>query len=545
MHPALWWHLHGRGAPKLQAIAKAVLGMWSTTSPCERNWATHDFVHTKRRNRLTSESVEKLVFIHWNLQLLSASRKPEGRYIDIWADQLEDPPVGVDDGDVVPDDVDMDKWEAAARANRHKEGRDRIGAERGLEDEEADMSLWQDDAWMHREMMEQAQAERNKGKTIVEDQHDVFDEWATLNPHGDLDTYVDGSFNSVRTLRERVGGHVDLEALLQRDDDVEERERFYEEIPMAEEGAQPLADQRAEQLVRESMAAIVEQRAKQRVQSSADCRVSLRVEHRVDYRIERRVDMTVHQVVEQTTSDRPRFRVDDKMGESVVQDRGGMTQGSFYGIPPLPTLPARVLDDLDPQTRSVRTPSRPIVVDSGSTGVGGVVDSYSTRGRPGQPPPSQDVHTLHASRAASSSFVQRCTRMRSSSTSHTLASSPLGIPLLPPRRPGAIMDNVKTSRANRKRKLSEDDGATTPVTKKKAVGPQGGATHGVRTHSRVAEDSTSKHSSRIVDDDPDEENDALSSDGMSDSDYEEETRLRGVDEVVSYDTLESADDAAE
>ncbi|GBG66173.1 hypothetical protein CBR_g57055 [Chara braunii] len=142
------------------------------------------------------------------------------------------------------------------------------------------------------------------------------------------------------------------------------------------------------------------------------------------------------------------------------------------------------------------------------------------------------------------------------------------------------MDNVKTSRAGRKRKLSEDDGATTPVTKKKvggtgrprgrppgkgkgagqsalgdvrftpshvsqAVGPQGGAAHGVRTRSRAAGDSTSKHSSRIVDDDPDEDNDALSSDGMSGSDYEEETRLRGVDEDVSDDTSESADDTAE
>ena len=36
----------------------------------ERNWSTYDFIHNKRRNRLTEERARDLVYVHSNLTLL-------------------------------------------------------------------------------------------------------------------------------------------------------------------------------------------------------------------------------------------------------------------------------------------------------------------------------------------------------------------------------------------------------------------------------------------------------------------------------------------
>ncbi|GBG65715.1 hypothetical protein CBR_g52310 [Chara braunii] len=75
-----------------QAIAIKVMGMWSTATPTERNWASMDFVHLKRRNNLKPETLDKLVYIHWNMQLLRAANnsgtKGEG-YVDLWSSFFE------------------------------------------------------------------------------------------------------------------------------------------------------------------------------------------------------------------------------------------------------------------------------------------------------------------------------------------------------------------------------------------------------------------------------------------------------------------------
>ncbi len=36
---------------------------------CERNWSTFEFIHSKKRNRLTSERVADLVFLFSSLHL--------------------------------------------------------------------------------------------------------------------------------------------------------------------------------------------------------------------------------------------------------------------------------------------------------------------------------------------------------------------------------------------------------------------------------------------------------------------------------------------
>ena len=42
----------------------------SSSSAAERNWSTCDFIHSKKRNRLTEARAKELVYIHSNLRLV-------------------------------------------------------------------------------------------------------------------------------------------------------------------------------------------------------------------------------------------------------------------------------------------------------------------------------------------------------------------------------------------------------------------------------------------------------------------------------------------
>ena len=71
MGPIKWWVLHETFAPMLQSIALKLLGQPCSSSCCERNWSTYNFIHSMKRNKLTPQRVEDLVFVHNNLGLLS------------------------------------------------------------------------------------------------------------------------------------------------------------------------------------------------------------------------------------------------------------------------------------------------------------------------------------------------------------------------------------------------------------------------------------------------------------------------------------------
>ncbi|GBG92256.1 hypothetical protein CBR_g55025 [Chara braunii] len=165
MHAAMWWELHGGQELRLQTIAKRFLGMWST---------------------------------------------------------VEDPAEEIEGDDSVPAVVLEEEWEEIDRRNRRKEGRNRFGKGKAPmededEDEEGDEALWQDAVWMHREMMEAQQEQRDPGRTLPEDQHELLDAWSGADPHTDFDAYIGQSVDTVRSLPRRVGGRVDLEELLTRD----------------------------------------------------------------------------------------------------------------------------------------------------------------------------------------------------------------------------------------------------------------------------------------------------------------------------------------
>ncbi|XP_077249199.1 uncharacterized protein LOC143888647 [Tasmannia lanceolata] len=67
--PAEWWVLYGGNAPNLRKIAIKVLSQTASSSGCERNWSTFNLIHSKRRNRLGHENLQKLVYVHYNTRL--------------------------------------------------------------------------------------------------------------------------------------------------------------------------------------------------------------------------------------------------------------------------------------------------------------------------------------------------------------------------------------------------------------------------------------------------------------------------------------------
>ncbi|GBG73282.1 hypothetical protein CBR_g13001 [Chara braunii] len=153
--PSEWLATYGGDVPDLQAIAIKVMGMWSTATPAERNWSSMDFVHSKRRNSLKPETLEKLVYIHWNMQLLRAANNGgvngEG-YVDLWSSFFEAiPEPDENDGSVLrgpQDETEKTDEELVRQSSFVKTTKGRIPKK--LEDEEeerTDDSDLDDELW--------------------------------------------------------------------------------------------------------------------------------------------------------------------------------------------------------------------------------------------------------------------------------------------------------------------------------------------------------------------------------------------------------------
>ena len=66
-----YWFSDGNDWPLLQKVALRVFSMACSSAASERNFSTFGFIHSKMRNRLTEESVRKLVYIKTNSLQLS------------------------------------------------------------------------------------------------------------------------------------------------------------------------------------------------------------------------------------------------------------------------------------------------------------------------------------------------------------------------------------------------------------------------------------------------------------------------------------------
>lgn len=66
-----YWRLVGANEfPNLCKIAVSVCGIPCTSAASERIWSTYKFIHSRLRNRLTNDKVEKLIFIYVNSSIL-------------------------------------------------------------------------------------------------------------------------------------------------------------------------------------------------------------------------------------------------------------------------------------------------------------------------------------------------------------------------------------------------------------------------------------------------------------------------------------------
>ncbi|GBG91205.1 hypothetical protein CBR_g52087 [Chara braunii] len=121
MHPAYWWYLDGDDFPRLWEVATKVLAVWLVPL-LARGTGPHGFILTKRRNKLSSDSLQKPVLIHWNMQLLRAQSGPWRGFVDVWEDTVEDPPeprVGVASKEVYDEGMTIfEEVEAEMRSRR-------------------------------------------------------------------------------------------------------------------------------------------------------------------------------------------------------------------------------------------------------------------------------------------------------------------------------------------------------------------------------------------------------------------------------------------
>lgn len=65
-----FWAEWGGECPELQSVANKVLSQVLCASACERNWSSYDFIHSKKRNRLTPERANNLVEVFSYLRLV-------------------------------------------------------------------------------------------------------------------------------------------------------------------------------------------------------------------------------------------------------------------------------------------------------------------------------------------------------------------------------------------------------------------------------------------------------------------------------------------
>ncbi|KAM3320955.1 hypothetical protein P3S67_008157 [Capsicum chacoense] len=88
-----WWRNHGVSTPLLQQSAFKLLTQPASSSCCERNWSTYSMIHNIKRNKLATSRIKDLVFVHYNLRLLSRKKEKyingPSKYWDVGGDQFE------------------------------------------------------------------------------------------------------------------------------------------------------------------------------------------------------------------------------------------------------------------------------------------------------------------------------------------------------------------------------------------------------------------------------------------------------------------------
>ena len=83
---------YGSSFPHLRKLETKVLSQVVSSSSTERCWSTYSFIHSVKRNRLNENQVESLVYVHYNLRLLThyCERAKTDRSYVTWDNNLEE-----------------------------------------------------------------------------------------------------------------------------------------------------------------------------------------------------------------------------------------------------------------------------------------------------------------------------------------------------------------------------------------------------------------------------------------------------------------------
>lgn len=69
-----WWKVICRKM-KLSKIAEKILSLPATSAATERSFSTQGWIHSKKRNKLTNERVQKISYILYNMKLFGNNKK--------------------------------------------------------------------------------------------------------------------------------------------------------------------------------------------------------------------------------------------------------------------------------------------------------------------------------------------------------------------------------------------------------------------------------------------------------------------------------------
>lgn len=134
-NPLDWWGSYGGRAIELQRFAKRLVSLCASSSGCERNWSTFEFIHTKKRNRLQHRILNDNVFVSYNRKNLDRFQKRKEKMGDKsydplviedfdwgneWVDPTMPPPQGARG---CPDDISWELIDEAMGASSSLRGR--------------------------------------------------------------------------------------------------------------------------------------------------------------------------------------------------------------------------------------------------------------------------------------------------------------------------------------------------------------------------------------------------------------------------------------
>jgi len=73
--PLAYWKTKRFFYPRIAQLARRYLAIPATSVPCERLFSTAGNIVTQKRNRLSSDTAARLVFLHQNREWLSVTEK--------------------------------------------------------------------------------------------------------------------------------------------------------------------------------------------------------------------------------------------------------------------------------------------------------------------------------------------------------------------------------------------------------------------------------------------------------------------------------------